>query len=187
MLSVGLVCGMATGMGAVGSASGVPAGKGACQTGVLEGEVRAGESFARPIGGGLEVRLDALSWGSGWLLRVQPVRGPRPPHDYAELATPPYASVSPLLLSTDYSFRAQGRCCVEPAALPICGISGAVCADGRDLRALQPDGSAIGRGGERTSRGREQGSRGDTADTGCEAYPRNRQSGPDGCRRSLPL
>ncbi|HEY6375253.1 MAG TPA: hypothetical protein VIX90_06980, partial [Edaphobacter sp.] len=28
-------------------------------------------------------------------------------HDYAELATPPYQSVSPLLISTDFSFRAQ--------------------------------------------------------------------------------
>jgi hypothetical protein len=80
---------------------------GACRVGVIEGEVKAGESFARPIGNGLEVRLEALSWGSGWLLRVLPVTGPMPKHDYAELATPPYESVSPLLLSTDFSFRAQ--------------------------------------------------------------------------------
>jgi hypothetical protein len=32
---------------------------------------------------------------------------PRPPHDYAELVTPPYRSVTPLLITTDYSFRAQ--------------------------------------------------------------------------------
>jgi len=49
-----------------------PVAAGACQRAVVEGEVRAGESFARPIGGGLEVRLEALSWGSGWLLRVLP-------------------------------------------------------------------------------------------------------------------
>jgi hypothetical protein len=36
-----------------------------------------------------------------------PQTGVRPPHDYAELATPPYQSVNPLLLSTDFSFRAQ--------------------------------------------------------------------------------
>ena len=48
---------------------------GVCRVGVIEGEVKAGESFARPIGGGLEVRLEALSWGSGWLLRVLPVKG----------------------------------------------------------------------------------------------------------------
>lgn len=44
---------------------------------------------------------------SGWILRVLPEGKPRPRHDYAELATPPYRSVSPLLISTDYSFRAQ--------------------------------------------------------------------------------
>jgi hypothetical protein len=91
-----------------------PVAAGACQRAVVEGEVRAGESFARPIGGGLEVRLEALSWGSGWLLRVLPVAGPRPAHDYAELATPPYASVSPLLLSTDFSFRAQDAVAWNP-------------------------------------------------------------------------
>jgi hypothetical protein len=114
VLSTGLGYLMATGICAVGSASASPVGKGACQREVLEGEVSAGESFARPIGGGLEVRLDALSWGSGWLLRVRPVRGPQLAHDYAELATPPYASVSPLLLSTDYSFRAQDAVAWNP-------------------------------------------------------------------------
>jgi len=44
---------------------------------------------------------------SGWILRVLPVGNTRPPHDYAELATPPYHSVSPLLVSTDFSFRSQ--------------------------------------------------------------------------------
>lgn len=76
-----------------------------CRVGVLEGQVRAGESFVRPIGGGLELMLEPLA--SGWILRVFPEGKPRPPHDYAELATPPYHSVSPLLISTDFSFRAQ--------------------------------------------------------------------------------
>jgi hypothetical protein len=44
---------------------------------------------------------------SGWIIRVLPMNHPRPSHDYAELATPPYRSVNPLLISTDYSFRAQ--------------------------------------------------------------------------------
>ena len=83
------------------------AGSNTCRRGVLDGEVRAGESFARPLGGGLQVRLEALSWGSGWLLRISPVGTPRLGHDYAELATPPYSSVNPLLISTDYSFRSQ--------------------------------------------------------------------------------
>ncbi len=78
---------------------------GACQREVVEGEVRAGEAFVRPVGNGLEVMLEPLA--SGWIVRVLPVAGPRQAHDYAELATPPYASVSPLLMSTDFSFRAQ--------------------------------------------------------------------------------
>jgi len=101
-----------------GVASGAAAQKGAvtgvCRVGVIEGEVKAGESFARPIGDGLEVRLEALSWGSGWLLRVVPIKGGMPKHDYAELATPPYESVSPLLLSTDFSFRAQDAVAWNP-------------------------------------------------------------------------
>ena len=64
-----------------------------------------GRILSRPIGNGLEVTLEPLP--SGWILRVIPKGKPRPPHDYAELATPPYHSVSPLLISTDYSFRAQ--------------------------------------------------------------------------------
>jgi len=76
-----------------------------CRVGTLEGQVRAGESFVRPIGGGLEIMLEPLH--SGWILRVLPAGKPRPPHDYAELATPPYHSVSALLVSTDFSFRSQ--------------------------------------------------------------------------------
>ncbi|MBS1821822.1 MAG: hypothetical protein JST61_07590 [Acidobacteria bacterium] len=82
-----------------------PAKAARCNVGVLEGQVRAGESFVRPIGGGLVLMLEPLA--SGWILRVLPEGRPRPAHDYAELATPPYHSVSPLLISTDFSFRAQ--------------------------------------------------------------------------------
>jgi hypothetical protein len=76
-----------------------------CRTGTLEGEVRAGQLFTRPIGNGLEIMLEPLA--SGWILRILPAGKPRPPHDYAELATPPYRSATPLLITTDYSFRAQ--------------------------------------------------------------------------------
>jgi hypothetical protein len=76
-----------------------------CRAGTFEGEVRSGQFFTQPIGNGLEVMLEPLT--SGWILRVLPVGKPRPQHDYAELATPPYRSVTPLLISTDYSFRAQ--------------------------------------------------------------------------------
>jgi hypothetical protein len=76
-----------------------------CMEAKLEGEVQHGQVWSHPIGNGLQVMLDPLA--SGWILRVLPASGPRPQHDYAELATPPYDSVSPLLLSTDFSFRAQ--------------------------------------------------------------------------------
>ena len=88
----------------VGSITGWPATS-KCGVGSLEGEVQAGGSFVRPIGNGLEVMLEPLA--SGWILRILPEGKPRPPHDYAELATPPYRSINPLLITTDYSFRAQ--------------------------------------------------------------------------------
>jgi hypothetical protein len=101
------------------AATGKAAVTGGCRLGVIEGEVRAGESFTRPIGGGLIVRLDALSWGSGWALRVLPASGmsktrPAGVQDYAQLATPPYSAVNPLLLSTDFSFRAQDTVAWNP-------------------------------------------------------------------------
>src|SRR5580698_3517284 len=83
-----------------------------CRRAVLEGEVRAGDEYVRPMGNGLEVMLEPLA--SGWILRVLPVSGPRPAHDYAELATPPYESVSPLLIGTDFSFRAQDAVAWNP-------------------------------------------------------------------------
>ncbi|MDE3105711.1 MAG: hypothetical protein KGK08_11090 [Acidobacteriota bacterium] len=78
-----------------------------CRLAVLEGEVNAGARFVQPLAGGLQVELDPLGWGSGWLLRVEPVGHTSLQHDNANLATPPYDSVNPLLLSTDFSFRAQ--------------------------------------------------------------------------------
>ena len=71
-----------------------------------------GRAMSARSGNGLEVMLEPLA--SGWILRVLPASGPRPAHDYAELATPPYRSVSPLLISTDYSFRAQDAVAWNP-------------------------------------------------------------------------
>jgi hypothetical protein len=113
---------LAVGSSAVDRASAAPAktaGAGVCRRGVIEGEVRAGESFTRPIGGGLMVQMEALSWGSGWALRVLPASGmpknrPAGVQDYAQLATPPYSAVNPLLLSTDFSFRAQDAVAWNP-------------------------------------------------------------------------
>jgi hypothetical protein len=101
-----LACVLVLGPGATECRAASAASKpGGCVRGVLEGEVKAGSGYVRPIGDGLEVMLEPLA--SGWVLRVLPVGVARPAHDYAELATPPYQSVNPLLISTDFSFRAQ--------------------------------------------------------------------------------
>jgi hypothetical protein len=78
---------------------------GACRVAVIEGEVTEGKGFERVLGGGLKVGLEPV--GDGWAVRVVPANGPRGAHDYAELATPPYRSVNPLLVTTDFGFRAQ--------------------------------------------------------------------------------
>ena len=77
----------------------------ACRTEVFEGELLAGNAYTKLIGNGLKIWFQPIA--SGWILRVIPAAGPIGDHDYAELATPPYRSVSPLSLSTDFSFRAQ--------------------------------------------------------------------------------
>jgi hypothetical protein len=85
---------------------------GACSRAVIEGEVSAGQGFEWRLGNGLEVWLQPIA--SGWIVRVIPATGPRVTHDYAELATPPYQSVSPLSVSTDFSFRAQDAVAWNP-------------------------------------------------------------------------
>ncbi len=98
------------------SAFGSPAGK--CKTEIFEGSVEAGSAYRAAIGGGstgLKLELEPVS--SGWRLRIVPASGapaagatalsPDYATDYAQIATPPYQSPSPLLLSTDFQFRAQ--------------------------------------------------------------------------------
>jgi hypothetical protein len=80
-------------------------GKGACKEVEFEADVKAGQAVDVVFAAGLRFLLEPLA--SGWIVRVLAANEPRGPHDYAELATPPYTSVSPLLLSTDWSFRAQ--------------------------------------------------------------------------------
>jgi len=85
-----------------------PVAKQDCRAVQFEGQVKAGEAFRMTFASGLEFFLEPLK--SGWIVRVMEVRGGqevRGPHDYAEVATPPYRSVSPLLISTDWAFRAQ--------------------------------------------------------------------------------
>jgi len=83
-----------------------------CTVSTFEGEVSYGQTYRHVINGNLELVLDPLP--SGWLLRVLPAGRPRPEHDYAELATPPYQSVTSLAVSTDFSFRAQDAIAWNP-------------------------------------------------------------------------
>ena len=93
------------------ASQGFAAGRAVCRTEIVEGTVTAGQPLVRPIGNGLLLALQPIR--AGWIVRVLPV-ATRPAdvgqagfHDYAELATPPYLSVTPLSLSTDFAFRAQ--------------------------------------------------------------------------------
>ena len=76
-----------------------------CRQATLEGELTASQPWSHPLGNGLRLYFQPIA--SGWITRVLPIAGALPAHDYAELATPPYQSVTPLSLSTDFSFRAQ--------------------------------------------------------------------------------
>ena len=77
----------------------------ACRAVVLQGQVKAGEPFSGDIGNGLKFTLQPIH--SGWIARVLPAAGLPTEPDYAEVATPPYRSVTPLSISTDFAFRAQ--------------------------------------------------------------------------------
>ncbi|SEG35939.1 hypothetical protein SAMN05421819_2666 [Bryocella elongata] len=94
----------------------VKAGAGACSQVRVEAQVTAGHSFeqvfAQGQGGGLKLVVQALA--SGWIVRVVPSSGPWGEHDRAELATPPYLSPNPLLITTDFAFRAQDAVAWNP-------------------------------------------------------------------------
>jgi hypothetical protein len=89
--------------------AGLPASH--CKQIVFEGEVNAGQGFVRRLGQGLTWMLEPIA--SGWIIRVLPP-GSRPAQDWAELATPPYRSMTPLAISTDFSFRAQDAIAWNP-------------------------------------------------------------------------
>ncbi|HEY9138475.1 MAG TPA: hypothetical protein VIM67_09395 [Terriglobus sp.] len=83
-----------------------------CPSLTFEGEVQAAKSFRHALGAQQSFLLESIS--SGWIVRVLPASGVRGPHDFAELATPPYRSPNPLLISTDFSFRAQDAVAWNP-------------------------------------------------------------------------
>ena len=84
----------------------------ACKPIVFEGEVRAGQAFLHPINAALDFKLEAVP--AGWIIRVLPHGAERPAHDSAELANPPYQSPTPILISTDFAFRAQDAVAWNP-------------------------------------------------------------------------
>src|SRR5471030_2820237 len=67
-----------------------------CRRVVIEGDVKAGQGFEREFAPGLKFLQQPLPQGSGWIVRVLPVGQGWSGHDFAELATPPYRSVTPL-------------------------------------------------------------------------------------------
>ena len=71
----------------------------------FEGEVVAGKSFSHAGPGRLNFLLESIP--SGWIIRLIPRNLPRSAFDFAGLATPPYDSPNPILISTDFAFRAQ--------------------------------------------------------------------------------
>lgn len=75
-----------------------------CRKISMEGDVRRGASFDRAITPQMNFLLQPTD--TGWRIEVQPAGKPLQ-HDAAETATPPYASTSPLLLTTDFGLRAQ--------------------------------------------------------------------------------
>ena len=106
-------CSVAALRGAVLMAVTVPAvAQKGCPSAAFEGTVEAGKSFRHAVGASQEFLLEAVP--SGWVLRVVPAHGGRGAHDFAELATPPYRSPNPLLLTTDFSFRAQDAVAWNP-------------------------------------------------------------------------
>jgi hypothetical protein len=87
-------------------------GQKGCPSLTFEGEVQAGKSFRHALGAQQSFLLESIA--SGWIVRVLPASGARGTHDFAELATPPYRSPNPLLISTDFSFRAQDAVAWNP-------------------------------------------------------------------------
>ncbi|MEK6398412.1 MAG: hypothetical protein V4734_10035 [Terriglobus sp.] len=83
-----------------------------CPSLMFEGEAQAGKSFHHALGSQQSFLLESTA--SGWIVRVVPASGARGAHDFAELATPPYRSPNPLLISTDFSFRAQDAVAWNP-------------------------------------------------------------------------
>ncbi len=95
-----------------GSAARSAGAAGRCGALSFEAEVARGEAYTHALTPALDFKLEAVP--AGWMVRVLPHNGPRPPHDAAELANPPYRSPTPILISTDFAFRAQDAIAWNP-------------------------------------------------------------------------
>jgi hypothetical protein len=84
----------------------------ACRSVAFDGAVKAGQAFEKPISAQWVFLLEPVK--SGWFIRVLERGKPRTEHNAAELATPPYHSVTPLSITTDMSFRAQDAIAWNP-------------------------------------------------------------------------
>lgn len=96
-----LLCGPVWG----GTSPATKRGRAATCTSSFEGEVAQGQNYVHPGPAGLDFMLEWIR--SGWIIRMLPHGMPRTAYDYAGLATPPYLSPNPILIATDFSFRAQ--------------------------------------------------------------------------------
>ena len=84
----------------------------ACPGLSLEGDVAEGHAYTHSLNSRLDFKLEAVP--AGWMIRILPHGGERPRHDAAELANPPYRSPTPILISTDFAFRAQDAVAWNP-------------------------------------------------------------------------
>lgn len=90
---------------ASGPLSSEAAAKGRACSLSFEGEVRSGQSYLHSGPAGRDFLLESIP--SGWIVRILQHGQPRTAYDFAGIATPPYQSPNPILLSTDFAFRAQ--------------------------------------------------------------------------------
>ncbi len=84
----------------------------ACPAVLIEGDVSEDHAYTHPLNSRLDFKLEAVP--AGWMIRILPHGGVRPLHDAAELANPPYRSPTPILISTDFAFRAQDAVAWNP-------------------------------------------------------------------------
>ena len=111
-----------------------------CARVVVDGEIHAGQEFRQTAVPGLEIQLEPSP--AGWRLRVVATATEQGSEDLAEMATPPYRSVSPLLISTDFSFRAQDAIGWNPRHFRYAAGERSYGELRRLRRALDPGGSA---------------------------------------------